>query len=102
VFLIATLASIGLPLLNNFVGEFLILQGAAQANIWWAAFAALGVVLSACYMLWFYPANVFGRVARRNGGPPPLRVAGGDPAAAPHALDGHLHADLAARHQRLE
>ena len=60
VFLVATLASIGLPLLNNFVGEFLILQGAAQANIWWAAFAALGVVLSACYMLWFYQRTFLG------------------------------------------
>jgi NADH-quinone oxidoreductase subunit M len=60
VFLIATLASIGLPLLNNFVGEFLILQGAAKANIWWAAFAALGVVLSACYMLWFYQRTFLG------------------------------------------
>lgn len=60
VFLVVTLASIGLPLLNNFVGEFLILQGAAQTNIWWAAFAALGVVLSACYMLWFYQRTFFG------------------------------------------
>jgi NADH-quinone oxidoreductase subunit M len=60
VFLVATLASIGLPLLNNFVGEFLILQGAAQANVYWAGFAALGVVLSACYMLWFYQRTFFG------------------------------------------
>ncbi len=52
IFLIASLASIGLPLLNNFVGEFLILQGAAQANFTWAVFASIGVILSACYMLW--------------------------------------------------
>ncbi len=70
VFLIATLASIGLPLLNNFVGEFLILQGAAHANIWWAAFAALGVVLSACYMLWFYQRTFFGE---SRGATPDLR-----------------------------
>jgi NADH-quinone oxidoreductase subunit M len=54
VFLIASLASIGLPVLNNFVGEFLIMQGAAQANFTWTVFAAIGVILSACYMLWMY------------------------------------------------
>jgi NADH-quinone oxidoreductase subunit M len=52
--MITTLASIGLPMLNNFVGEFLVLQGAALVNPWWAAFAALGVIFSACYMLWLY------------------------------------------------
>jgi NADH-quinone oxidoreductase subunit M len=60
VFLITTLASIGLPMLNNFVGEFLVLQGAAQANFTWSVFAALGVILSACYMLWMYQRVFFG------------------------------------------
>ncbi len=60
VFLITTLASVGLPMLNNFVGEFLILQGAAQANFSWSVFAALGVILSACYMLWMYQRVFFG------------------------------------------
>ena len=60
VFLITTLASIGLPMLNNFVGEFLVLQGAAQANFTWAVFAAIGVILSACYMLWLYQRVFFG------------------------------------------
>jgi NADH-quinone oxidoreductase subunit M len=59
-FLITTLASIGLPTLNNFVGEFLVLQGAAQAHFSWAVFAALGVILSACYMLWMYQRVFFG------------------------------------------
>jgi NADH-quinone oxidoreductase subunit M len=59
-FLITTLASIGLPTLNNFIGEFLVLQGAAQANFTWATFAALGVILSACYMLWMYQRTFFG------------------------------------------
>ena len=54
VFLITTLASIGLPMLNGFVGEYLVLQGAATANFTWAIFAATGVILSACYMLWLY------------------------------------------------
>lgn len=53
-FMIAALASIGLPSLSNFVGEYLVLQGAAEANFTWAALAAIGVILSACYMLWMY------------------------------------------------
>ncbi|HEY4086927.1 MAG TPA: NADH-quinone oxidoreductase subunit M [Bryobacteraceae bacterium] len=63
VFLITTLASIGLPMLNNFVGEFLVLQGAAQANFAWSAFAAIGVILSACYMLWMYQRVFFGEAS---------------------------------------
>jgi NADH-quinone oxidoreductase subunit M len=62
VFLITTLASIGLPLLNNFVGEFLVLQGAALANFKWAIWAALGVILSACYMLWMYQRVFYGEL----------------------------------------
>ncbi|MDX2181038.1 MAG: NADH-quinone oxidoreductase subunit M [Bryobacteraceae bacterium] len=63
VFLITTLASVGLPTLNNFVGEFLVLQGAAMANFGWAVFAALGVILSACYMLWLYQRVFYGRAS---------------------------------------
>jgi NADH-quinone oxidoreductase subunit M len=59
-FLITTLASIGLPLLNNFVGEFLVLQGAALANFTWAVWAALGTILAACYMLWLYQRVFYG------------------------------------------
>lgn len=59
-FLVTTLASVGLPTLNNFVGEFLVLQGSAQANFKWTIFAALGVILSACYMLWLYQRVFFG------------------------------------------
>jgi NADH-quinone oxidoreductase subunit M len=59
--LITTLASIGLPTLNNFVGEFLILQGAAITRFEWAVFAAIGVILSAVYMLWLYQRVFFGR-----------------------------------------
>ena len=66
VFLITTLASIGLPTLNNFVGEFLVLQGAAQANFTWTVFAAIGVILSACYMLWMYQRVFFGELSRRS------------------------------------
>jgi NADH-quinone oxidoreductase subunit M len=62
-FLITTLASIGLPTLNNFIGEFLVLQGTAQANFAWAVFASLGVIFSACYMLWLYQRVFFGEVS---------------------------------------
>jgi len=53
-FMVTALASMGLPALNNFVGEYLVLQGAAQVNFRWTVLAATGVVLSACYMLWLY------------------------------------------------
>jgi NADH-quinone oxidoreductase subunit M len=59
-FLITTLASIGLPMLNNFVGEFLVLQGTALANFTWATFASIGAILSACYMLWLYQRVFYG------------------------------------------
>jgi NADH-quinone oxidoreductase subunit M len=59
-FLITTLASIGLPVLNNFVGEFLVLQGAALANYTWTIWAAIGVIFSACYMLWMYQRVFYG------------------------------------------
>jgi NADH-quinone oxidoreductase subunit M len=56
------LSSLGLPLLNGFVGEFTILQGAFTANWRWAAWAAPGVVLAAAYLLWLYQRVFFGTV----------------------------------------
>jgi NADH-quinone oxidoreductase subunit M len=64
VFLLVTFSSIGLPGLNGFVGEFLILLGAFQASPAWAALAATGVVLGAMYMLWMLRRVVFGPLAR--------------------------------------
>jgi NADH-quinone oxidoreductase subunit M len=61
-FLVTTLASIGLPMLNNFVGEFLVLQGTAIANYTWAVYASIGVILSACYMLWMYQRVFYGEL----------------------------------------
>ncbi len=61
-FMVITLASIGLPLLNGFVGEFTILTGAFLANWKWAAWAAPGVVLGAAYMLWLYQRVFFGEI----------------------------------------
>jgi NADH-quinone oxidoreductase subunit M len=57
-----TMSSIGLPTLNGFIGEFLILQGVFVASKIWAVFAASGVVLGAAYMLYLYQRTMFGRV----------------------------------------
>jgi NADH-quinone oxidoreductase subunit M len=62
VFFIVTLSSIGLPGLNGFVGEFLILVGAFRWSPAMAAFAATGVVLSATYMLWMFQRVNYGPV----------------------------------------
>jgi NADH-quinone oxidoreductase subunit M len=61
-FLFIALASMGLPMLNGFVGEFLILLGTFQNHADWASWAALGVILSACYLLWAYQRVFFGEV----------------------------------------
>jgi NADH-quinone oxidoreductase subunit M len=60
-FMIVMLSSIGLPLLNGFIGEFTILQGAFEANWHWAAWAVAGIVLGAAYMLWLYQRTMFGK-----------------------------------------
>ena len=59
-FLIVTLSSIGLPGLNGFVGEFLILVGAFKARVLYAVLATSGIVLGAAYMLWLYQRTMFG------------------------------------------
>ncbi len=64
IFFITTLSSIGLPFLNGFVGEFLILQGAYSRNIFYAAFAGLGIILGAIYMLTLYRRIFFGETDR--------------------------------------
>jgi NADH-quinone oxidoreductase subunit M len=61
-FLVITLSSIGLPMLNGFVGEFLVLGGAFQARTLWGALAATGVIWSAAYMLWMYQRVFYGQV----------------------------------------
>ena len=62
VFLIMTMSSIGLPTLNGFIGEILILQGVFVVNKMWAFVAASGIVLGAAYMLWLYQRTMFGTV----------------------------------------
>src|SRR3989441_8371630 len=61
-FLFVVLASVGLPLLNGFVGEFLVLSGAFQAKMWWGVVGATGVIWSACYLLWMYQRVFFGQI----------------------------------------
>jgi NADH-quinone oxidoreductase subunit M len=60
--LIMFMSSMGLPLLNGFVGEFTILQGTFMENWTWAALAVLGVILAAAYLLWLYQRVFFGTV----------------------------------------
>jgi NADH-quinone oxidoreductase subunit M len=74
-FLIITLSSIGLPGLNGFVGEFLILLGAFRADARFATFAATGVILSATYMLWMFQRVNYGPVDNeKNSALPDLRL----------------------------
>jgi NADH-quinone oxidoreductase subunit M len=61
-FLIVALSSLGLPMLNGFVGEFLIILGAFHVRVLYAALAALGVVLAAVYLLWMYQRVFYGEV----------------------------------------
>jgi NADH-quinone oxidoreductase subunit M len=63
-FLFAALSSLGLPMLNGFVGEYLILLGTYQRHWPWASWAALGVILSACYLLWSYQRVFFGEITK--------------------------------------
>src|SRR5688572_2871605 len=62
VFLIMTMSSIGLPLLNGFIGEFTIMACALQKNLWWAVAGGAGIVLGAAYMLWLYQRTMFGKL----------------------------------------
>ena len=64
VFLVAVLSSVGLPGLNGFVGEFLILVGAFQVHRVLAALATAGIVFAAVYLLWMYQRVIFGEVRR--------------------------------------
>ncbi|MBM4329968.1 MAG: NADH-quinone oxidoreductase subunit M [Deltaproteobacteria bacterium] len=63
-FMVVTLSSIGLPGLNGFVGEFLILVGTFKANRVFAVVAATGIILAAAYMLWMYQRVMFGELTK--------------------------------------
>ena len=62
IFLGMVMTAIGLPLLAVFISEFLALRGAFEANPYWAAWAALGIILNAGYFLWLYQRMFFGNI----------------------------------------
>ena len=62
IYMIATLSSLGLPLLNGFIGEFVILRGTYEVSIKYVAWAVIGIVLGAAYLLWLYQRVMFGPV----------------------------------------
>ncbi len=66
VFLVFTLASVGLPGTSGFVGEILVLVGAFKANTWVAALIATGMVLGAAYMLYLYRRVIFGELTKEH------------------------------------
>jgi NADH-quinone oxidoreductase subunit M len=63
-FMVFTMANVGLPGTSGFVGEFLTLLGAFKANPWVAFFATFGVILSAAYALWLYRRVMFGELVK--------------------------------------
>jgi len=63
-FAIIMFSSMGLPGLNGFIGEFLILIGAFRVSWVWGAFAVTGIVLGAAYMLWLYQRTMFGEITK--------------------------------------
>jgi len=66
IFMLFMLASVGLPGTSGFVGEFLSLAGAYQANTWVAALATTGIILGPAYMLWCYRRVVFGELTKEH------------------------------------
>jgi NADH-quinone oxidoreductase subunit M len=62
IFLGMVMTAIGLPLLAVFISEFLALRGSFEANPYWAAWAALGIILNAGYFLWLYQRMFFGKI----------------------------------------
>ncbi|WP_436793721.1 complex I subunit 4 family protein [Actinospongicola halichondriae] len=74
VFTLVMLSSIGLPGLNGFVGEFLILAGAYLTAKWWAVVAAGGVILAALYLLWAYQRVFHGTPADDDPGTPEIKL----------------------------
>jgi len=66
IFMFFTMANVGLPGTSGFVGEFLTLMGAFQANTWIAVLATTGVILSAAYALWLYRRVVFGDLIKES------------------------------------
>jgi NADH-quinone oxidoreductase subunit M len=66
IFMLFTMANVGLPGTSGFVGEFMTLLGTFASNTWVAFFATTGVILSAGYALWLYRRVVFGKLEKSN------------------------------------
>lgn len=66
IFLIAALSSMGMPLLNGFIGEFAILKGAFEVSLGWAFAVVAGIALGAAYLLWLFQRTMFGDVEGKN------------------------------------
>ena len=66
IFMLFTMANVGLPGTSGFVGEFMTLLGAFASNTWVAFFATTGVILSAAYALWLYRRVIFGKLEKHN------------------------------------
>jgi NADH-quinone oxidoreductase subunit M len=73
-FLFAVIASVGLPGLNNFVGEFLVIIGTFAVSHWFGALAAVAVILAAIYLLWSYQRVAYGPVHEEHKGLPDLSL----------------------------
>jgi NADH-quinone oxidoreductase subunit M len=75
IFLGMVMTAIGLPLLAVFISEFLALRGSFEANPYWAAWAALGIILNAGYFLWLYQRMFFGTIDNpKNENLPDLKI----------------------------
>lgn len=74
IFVIVMMSSIGLPGLNGFIGEFLVLTGSFLTYRWWTVVAAIGVILAAVYMLWAYQRVFQGKAEGDNATMPDLRA----------------------------
>ena len=68
IFLITALSSMGMPLLNGFIGEIAILQGAYQESFNWAFWGGSGILLGAAYLIWLFQRTMFGELGEKNKG----------------------------------
>ena len=96
--MVFTMAASACPGTRGFVGEFLVIVGSFKVNFWLALLGAMGMILGAAYMLYFYRRVVFGRAHQGRPAQHPRPLAARDrrlrPAGHPDAVDGHLSASF--------
>ena len=66
IFMVFTMAAMGLPGTSGFVGEFLVIIGSLQINFWLALLGGMGMILGAAYMLYLYRRVIFGRITKQD------------------------------------